>query len=236
MILAINGRSGSGKDTLGMYLQALSMGETRWGLEPVNYAAAYIGRPNLKGGWEIRKFAYKLKQIAGILLGVSPEKFEDQEFKKSNLSLEWGENDFYIDYRGDWVDRVIPMTVREFLIRLGTEAMRDGLHQDTWINAMFADYKEESKWIITDMRFPNEYDAVKARGGVTIKIVRPDNPYPKIDHLSESALDDYKFDFVITNIGTEEDLLNIARYIMNIMENGKQELPKKEIYGLKVNN
>jgi ABC-type glutathione transport system ATPase component len=52
-------------------------------------------------------FADKLKQTASILLGVDVKKFEDQDFKNSYL-MDWG------------------MTVREFLQKLGTEAIRNG--------------------------------------------------------------------------------------------------------------
>ena len=79
------------------------------------------------------------------------------------------------------------MTYREFLQKLGTEAMRDGLHTNVWVNALFADYKMSyvqhpsieyvdykayPNWIITDMRFPNEMDAVVERKGITIRVVR----------------------------------------------------------------
>lgn len=37
-------------------------------------------------------------------------------------------------------------------------------------------------WCITDMRFPNEYDAVKARGGITIRVVREFYEFSNNDH------------------------------------------------------
>lgn len=84
------------------------------------------------------------------------------------------------------------MSVRELLQKLGTEAMRDGLHENVWVNALFADYtlnqvwktarelnsevassvEEYPNWIITDMRFPNEMEAVKERNGITIRVIR----------------------------------------------------------------
>ena len=73
--------------------------------------------------WEIKKFAGKLKVIAEILSGVPKINFEDQEFKKQDMGPEWG------------------MTYRDLLQKLGTEAMRNGLHENVWVNALFADYK-----------------------------------------------------------------------------------------------
>ena len=62
--------------------------------------------------------------------------------------------------------------------------------------------KNQSNWIITDVRFPNEAQAIKDRGGILIRINR-DNGTRAIDvnaHLSETALDDYDgFDYVIDN-------------------------------------
>lgn len=114
MIIGISGRAGSGKDTLGSLIvkEAGSM-------------------------WEIKKFAGKLKQIASILTGIPVEKFEDQDFKETNLGEEWNQPMFGL---GKPEVKKIPMKVRTFLQLLGTEAMRFGLHGDTWVNALFADY------------------------------------------------------------------------------------------------
>lgn len=86
MIIGINGYIGSGKDTVGMILQALTMEHKgAWYNNPAGYTEGYKDRPNLKGGWQIRKFAGKLKQIASIITGIPVEKFEDQEFKKKTF-------------------------------------------------------------------------------------------------------------------------------------------------------
>ena len=126
-----------------------------------------------------------------------------------------------------------PMTYRQFLQELGTEAMREGLHTNVWVNALFADYKYEihrsevstraagfidqhvyPNWIITDMRFPNEMEAVELREGVTIKVVRPGTAVGT--HPSEIALDDAYFDHVISNDGTIEDLIEKVRQVLTI--------------------
>lgn len=56
--------------------------------------------------------------------------------------------------------------------------------------------------MITDVRFPNEADAIKNRKGYTVKIERLDKagkpyvaPDRSPDHVSETALDDYNWDF-----------------------------------------
>ena len=213
MIIGINGKIGSGKDTIGEIIQVLCF-------------------TNKNQTFEIKKFAGKLKQTASLLTGIPVEKFEDQEFKKTFLNNEWN-SPYKSPFSGpDFVKHDGEMTVREFLQKLGTEAMRDGLHTNVWVNALFADYirnddkliriTEENleewqegdypNWIITDMRFPNEMKAVAEREGVTIRVVRPGTVVG--NHPSEVALDDAKFDYEILNDGSIEVLVQKVREIL----------------------
>lgn len=215
MIIGINGKIGSGKDTVGEIIQKL---------------CATNNGPK----FEIRKFAGKLKTIASLLTGIPVEKFEDQEFKKTLLGPEWGtikENPLNSIPVFENVNFLHMMSVRELLQKLGTEAMRDGLHENVWVNALFSDYVpvvkewdefgndtlvEYPSWCITDMRFPNEMEAVKQKGGITIRVIR-DNGTRAIDtnpHLSETAIDDAEFDYEIINDGTIEDLVEKVRTIL----------------------
>ena len=126
---------------------------------------------------------------------------------------------------------IVKTTYRQFLQNLGTEAMRNGLHTNVWVNALFADYNSIDKliriteegleeweegnypnWIITDMRFPNEMEAVVERKGITIRVVRPGVLVGT--HASEIALDDAKFDYEIENNGTIEDLVEKVKEIL----------------------
>ena len=204
MIIGINGKIGSGKDTVGkiiQYLQCYNTGEIT--IEDVMSNPEHEWWLEEQSKFEIKKFAGKLKEVASLLTGIDIEDFEDQEFKKLYMSPEWG------------------MTYREFLQKLGTEAMREGLHTNVWVNALFADYKppkmsqyNPSNWIITDMRFPNELEAVEERKGITIRVVRSGTTVGT--HASETALDDAYFDHVISNNGTIEDLIEKVRQILTI--------------------
>lgn len=245
MIIGINGKIGSGKDTVGSIIQYLTSesgdpNSSRYrsyaeflskggGYAPRNFDHHYVS------DWEIKKFAGKLKQIASLLTGIPVEKFEDQEFKKTFLSKEWN-SPYNIPFSGpDFVKHDGEMTVREFLQRLGTEALRDNLHTNVWVNALFADYKYEihrsevptraagfidqhvyPNWIITDMRFENELKAVVDKGGITIKVVRPGTVVG--NHPSEVALDGFIMHYEIVNDGTIEDLVERVREIL-IKEN-----------------
>jgi hypothetical protein len=260
-IISINGKIGSGKDTVGSIIQYLTSEYkdkydfVEWRDRVENYGS------NTYSPFEIKKFAGKLKTVASLLTGIDVEKFEDQEFKKQFMPEEW--NSFVsIDFpkmTGEEIkdsDSILVettykrMTYREFLQRLGTEAMRDRLHTNVWVNALFADYKFEGcknngescdtpngncdsklcypNWIITDMRFPNELEAVVEKGGITIRVKRIYNigkEDKKIEpfqisstHLSETSLDDAEFDYEIQNDGTIEDLVEKVREIL-IKEN-----------------
>lgn len=66
--------------------------------------------------------------------------------------------------------------------------------------------QEYPSWIITDMRFLNELEAVKNKKGITIRINRPETDHLAGNHSSETALDNSEFDYVIDNTGTVDDL------------------------------
>lgn len=166
---------------------------------------------DMYSSFKVKKFADKLKEMAALMLGVPREMFEDQEYKDSYLPKEW---DYY-----DWDNnKMTQMTVREFLQRFGTDAIRNMVHMDAWVNAAMSGYKEGDNWLFTDVRFPNEAQAIKNKGGVVIRL----NRYPPgvspvfMDmHESEKSLDDWKFDYTIYNLGTLEDLRNQLEEIMD---------------------
>ncbi len=100
--------------------------------------------------------------------------------------------------------------VRELLQRCGTDAGRKVLGSDVWVNAVFTDWDGSTPTVVTDVRFPNEAEAIVARGGVVLRVNRP-GVGPREDalgqvHPSETALDDWDFDAVLVNDGTLEDL------------------------------
>jgi hypothetical protein len=211
MIIGINGYSGSGKDTVGKLIQIAACDDLPEGQDIDDMLRDYTNNEwwiEEKSGWEIKKWAGKLKTIASLLTGIPVEKFEDQEFKKTNLGPEWNKTvrifgDHYDGHVEDWTDVEKPMTVRDFLQKLGTDGLRDGLHVNTWVNALMADYEpvafeQPSNWIITDTRFPNEAQAIKDAGGIVIRVDRPGVSAINA-HPSETGLDNWDFDHKIMN-------------------------------------
>jgi hypothetical protein len=226
-LIAISGRQNSGKDTVGSIAQFLLHTGGVWDQEYWDDIQKHHPKGigfNWTNYWEIKKFAGKLKQIATLLTGIPVEKFEDQEFKKTYMSDDWcyTKQVYECDENNQDGFMDIPLTYREFLQKLGTEAIRDGLHPDTWVNALFTDYKAENSWlnvqlsekpellypnwIITDMRFPNEYDAVQKRNGLCVQVIRGGDMSTNNAHSSEIGLDSYRFDYTINNNGSIEEL------------------------------
>ena len=117
--------------------------------------------------------------------------------------------------------------IREFLQALGTECMRNTLSDNIWVAALMADYKHVDynddeqpslpNWIITDVRFPNEAEAIKARGGIILRVNRPG--YAPINaHPSEVGLDAWDFDYRIVN---NSDVFDLKVAVENVLKHAK---------------
>ena len=136
----------------------------------------------------------------------------------------------------DYVTK-INLTPRLLLQLLGTKCGRNIIHPNIWVNSLMSEYKliKDTKvseflkaeglpetmnggkeyypnWIITDMRFLNEMEAVKKKDGITIRVNRPD--LEQSNHPSETSLDSATFDFIINNDKDIEHLINEVRKIL----------------------
>jgi hypothetical protein len=93
--------------------------------------------------------------------------------------------------------------VREYLQFIG-QVMRASLGPDVWLNAALAQLPP-GLVVITDVRMPNEADAIKALGGRVIEITRP-GVEPANSHVTELGLDGYDFDASFVNDHTPAHL------------------------------
>jgi len=234
-LIGISGKIGSGKDTVGAIIMALTgtgFGDNKefeifkkTGLMPIS---------TNKSPFVVKKFAGKLKDIVCMLIGCTREELEDADFKNTPLDSSWDESHGI-------------NTPRELLQIVGTNCGRDMIHTNIWCNALFADYRplDDTKrasmgnvidysdcpfpsWLLTDMRFPNELEAVKSRNGLTIRVNRPRVAVVELadgtkrlaeagearEHESETALDDAEFDYTIDNSGTYLELIEKVRDIL----------------------
>jgi hypothetical protein len=100
--------------------------------------------------------------------------------------------------------------VRAILQRLGTDAIRK-IDDGFWVRQAVAGLDPDTPTVFTDVRFPNEADMLRSRGGVLIRIVRPGVMIAGSTHASETALDQYPVDMTVDNTGTHGDLIAKAR-------------------------
>lgn len=100
---------------------------------------------------------------------------------------------------------------RRVLQTFGTDGIR-ALDPEFWVRQAVARIDARTTpYVLTDVRFPNEADAIRERGGFLIRVVRPDLPVDPDEHESESALDGYSVDLDIRNDGTLEEFQAEAR-------------------------
>lgn len=182
MVIGISGKIGSGKDRFAdLFIEHI-------------YEVYGIA-------FENKKFAYNLKKIVSVLIGVPMRDVLSRKGKLKYLP-EWG------------------MTIGEMQQKIGTEAIRNNIHNDAWVLSLFSTYKkDEDFWIITDVRFKNEAKIIKKMSGVLIRLEGdPNNSRVGDDrnmtHQSEIDLDDYVgFDYIYQNIPPISNLKDFVKII-----------------------
>jgi hypothetical protein len=160
-------------------------------------------------------FASTLKDAVSAVFGWDRDLLEG----RTRQSREWREQ---VDPW--WAERLDKpdLTPRWVLQYWGTEVVRKGFHDNTWIASLENKLrKTQDDVVISDCRFPNEIAAIKRAGGVVVRIYRgtdPDwydvaqaaNSHPQPNtfssvlkemgiHVSETAWIGTQFDAVIDN-------------------------------------
>lgn len=150
--------------------------------------------------------------------------------------------DSYGEDGGFYHYQVRLLTPRLLMQLIGTEFGRKMIHPNLWVNALFADYhcihcgktpcsashgnvkggnRKLPNWIIADVRFPDEAQVIKDRGGILIRVNRYNEDgsiygwgNANANHPSEISLDSANFDFVIENNKDIKHLINEVRKIL----------------------
>lgn len=150
-------------------------------------------------GKQVQKisFATKLKATVYDLFkdfGVKPTEFYEQNpAEKETLIPDLG------------------ISVRDLWIRFGNQ-LRD-YKSDIWIHHAFV-YNTAPILLVPDLRYIDEAAAVRERGGVLIRIDRPD--VPQYDDIADSGLTNYEnWDYIIHNTGDLSDLQKAIVYIVD---------------------
>lgn len=102
-------------------------------------------------------------------------------------------------------------TPRWAMRSLGTEWGRNLIGENIWVNAMEMKLRlywianPYAKFVIDDIRFPNEVEMVKRLGGELWAIFRPGLNFDT-SHVSESSVLTLQYDKEIQNVGSLDDL------------------------------
>jgi hypothetical protein len=104
--------------------------------------------------------------------------------------------------------------LRALMQRLGTEVGRDTFGTNFWVDQALGEVFGGLDIVVTDVRFENEVDAIRNRGGVVWRISRS-GVAPVNGHSSETAIDHVDFDRYISNDGTLEELHDQVTAIMD---------------------
>ncbi|WP_339480368.1 deoxynucleotide monophosphate kinase [Pseudomonas sivasensis] len=139
------------------------------------------------------------------------------------------------DFEGDrkeqplaWLER----SPRQLMQSMGTEWARNTVHPDVWVKLaeQNLDYMTKALgavlgFVISDVRFENEADLIRRRGGTIVHISRADaqavNP-----HVSEAGVAGTKDDLLMFNNGTIEEFLRSLDEVF-LMIRDRQQQPKK---------
>jgi hypothetical protein len=137
-----------------------------------------------------------------------------------------------------WAERLAmpTLTPRWVLQYWGTEVCRKGFHDDIWIASLENKLRSSKDHVvISDCRFPNEIQSIRAAGGIIVWVQRGELPdwydiaveanqgknvainelkMRKI-HASETAWVGTEFDVVLDNNGSIDDLYNHAKSIVS---------------------
>lgn len=105
--------------------------------------------------------------------------------------------------------------VRQYLQRLGV-AVREHVDPDAWVRATMRRVEPGRDFAITDVRFPNEAQAVRDAGGAVVRVVRPGVEAVNA-HISETALDGWDFDYTLLNDGSLDELAQSVSLLLDFL-------------------
>jgi hypothetical protein len=209
MIIGICGFIGSGKDTIADYLVNLHH-------------------------FRRESFANTLKDAVAQVFGWDRTMLEG----RTKQAREWREQ---VDPW--WSQRLgIPhLTPRYILQQWGTNVLRQNFHDDIWIASLENKLRNSrDDVVISDCRFPNEIQAIKSAGGIVVRVVRGPEPEwydaavscnrgpngnstwalsgRRLEqlgvHPSETSWVGTKFDVVLDNNGTLDDLYQQVKHLV----------------------
>jgi hypothetical protein len=156
-------------------------------------------------GYKRMAFADKIKEF---LLEIDPLVMHNgMEFRLQDIIESKGWESAKTDYP----------EIRRLLQDLGLGARK--LFGDSfWVDQVIGQFGHawwgyDTNVVITDVRFADEAKAIKGKGGKIWRVNRI-NVGPANDHVSETGMDDWEFDGIITN---NSDMPNLIKQIRKLL-------------------
>lgn len=168
-------------------------------------------RALVEAGWKrvafadpLRRLAYRTDPIVEALHGGGT----------AHVRLSW-----LVDRLG-WDQAKQFPDVRRLLQRLGAEGVRTVIGDTTWIDLAAETIRRHREArvpvVVTDVRFSNEVDAVRALDGIVVEIVRPGHTPVASSHSSETEQAAVTPDALIVNDGSAQDLQTRIRVLVGL--------------------
>lgn len=147
-------------------------------------------------GWIQFGFADPVYAAVSTITGIPVDQLRERSTKEQKI---------------EWLGK----SPRELLQTLGTEWGRDIVSQDIWITIAMRQVEACQKYLrgaggvaLTDVRFVNEVEAIKAAGGQVWRVERRQRCLAEdaAQHSSEAGIPEFLIDTVIDNTGTLDAL------------------------------
>lgn len=209
MIIGISGKMGSGKNEVADMISYIGFRNAEGTFNQFKEAQDIRNTFLKNERWydaertlpNIHSFAENLKKCLAVCTGIDFHALEDRNVKSSEIP---------------WLG----ISYRKLLQEFG-EGIRQTVDKNFWVNSLLSQYDNSQNWIISDVRYVEEANAILDRDGILIRINR-DTGFDDI-HVSEISLDDFEnFGYVIDNNDKSlEDLFNECNYIVEHIINWK---------------
>jgi hypothetical protein len=163
IIIGLTGLAGSGKDTVGEYLE-------------------------IHRGFERDSFAAPIRKALAVM-GLGTSMYDDKDYVDQSFQKSW----------------------RDMARSLGTEWGRNLVCQDLWIllliDRVWPKLSRGLSLVVTDVRFANEANYIRAKGGTIWRITRPGWAHRcDQEHVTEAGVARIAASTEICNDGTLEEL------------------------------
>jgi hypothetical protein len=245
MLIALNGKAGSGKNTVARIIRYLILRDLETPLKlrleaqgredyilrrycvfsthDFSNVQYDLGLKKYNTKWTELAFADKLKEICSIIFNRAKYNFDSQDFKNETVSKEFW---YYQNKMSNKIFNVIPEgepehyfvlikpTYRQMMQKIGTDLFKNNINPNIWIDLLDKQIKKGKHYIITDLRFKDEYNFIKnkTKKNYIVKILN-DN-VESMNHISENDLNNAEFDYVINNNGSIDDLIKEVRKML----------------------